>query len=367
MVTTQTLKTAAAWARDGILTALKKGFIPKNLQDNYSNVIPRQEFCWMALMFIEFALGKDIDEILTERGLVRDSNAFSDTSDPYILAAFALGVTNGTQAPTETQPGIFTPNGKFTRQEAATMLMRVCEAIGMNIANPAASGFADLNVAGSWARNGIDFARAEEIMLGTSVTPPMFSPGGTFTRQESILTFNRFGPASEIAKIINNRDVVSKAFFTHINSDSKLVAMLNRYNELRNILYDIYLYKGVNTVTWVAVDDFSEDADFSGEWNTPPYYPFTPEQVADAGSRIARCSLYRDFAKRFYDDPVLYPLLKKEGGGSAGMWPQFWSPMYGGAPGEMTSEELAIWGENVAKQLEEFFVLVEDILTRLAV
>jgi len=361
--TGQALETVTVQARGEILCALNKGFVPDDLQGNYSSAITRQEFCKMAVMFMEYALGKTIDEILSERGLTRDSEAFSDTSDPYILAAFALSLTGGTRAPTDTQPGIFTPDGRFSRQEAATMLTRICEAIGMDTGDPPASDFIDINAVAGWARDSVNFVRAYDIMDSTSSARPTFSPGGTLTRQESIIAFNRFGPASEIKKIINDRGVVGKAFLWHISSDLELVSMLDRYNELQCVLYDFYLSKGTGVITYVATaEGFGEDVDFSGEWNIPPYYPFTPDEVADAATRIARNSLYSDFERRFYDDPVIYPLLKKEGGGSAGMWPDYWGPQYISAPPEVKNEELAEWRRNHISQMEEYLELVDNIL-----
>jgi hypothetical protein len=145
----------------------------------------------MAVMFVEFVLEKDIDDILIEQSLSRDYYAFYDTPDPYILAAYALGITNGTRAPTETNPGLFTPDGQFTRQEAATMLMRICRVIGMDISDLPVSDFTDMSEASVWAYDGINFVRANGIMNGTSATMMTFSPKGLYTRQESIVSFDR--------------------------------------------------------------------------------------------------------------------------------------------------------------------------------
>lgn len=185
------LETASQWAWGEIISAYNKGFIPEEVQENYYSIITRREFCRMAVMFVEYTFNKHINDILAERGLSRNLGVFSDTSDPYILAASALGITNGTKAPTETQPGTFTPDGQFSRQEAATMLMRTCKAIGMDIENPPVSDFTDLYAAYTWAQDGINFVRARGIMQGTSTTSPVFNPRGTYTRQESIITFDR--------------------------------------------------------------------------------------------------------------------------------------------------------------------------------
>ena len=186
-----TSNVASKWARAEIISAIVKGFVPEEIKDDYTKVITRQEFCRLAVRFVEYALDQDINEVLIDKGLSSNPDSFADTADPYILAAYALGITNGTKSPTDTEPGLFTPDGILSRQEAATMLMRLCRLIGMDVGAPPASDFVDMGAADSWAHDGINFVRANGIMGGTSTTTPTFSPKGTYTRQESIVTFDR--------------------------------------------------------------------------------------------------------------------------------------------------------------------------------
>ncbi|MDR0491144.1 MAG: S-layer homology domain-containing protein, partial [Oscillospiraceae bacterium] len=155
------LDSASTWARDGITAAVEKGFVPTDIQGSYTNVITRQEFCRMAVMWVEYATGKSIDAVLAEQGKSRDTDAFTDTNDPYILAALALGITSGTGV------GRFTPDGQFSREQAATMIMNTCRAIGANVSNPPVPGFTDMGSASSWAVDGINYVRANGIMQGT--------------------------------------------------------------------------------------------------------------------------------------------------------------------------------------------------------
>ena len=185
-----TIAGASEWARDSVTEAIGKGYVPADLQGNYTNVITRAEFCRLAVKWVSYATDKSIDTILSEKGLSRNLNAFSDTKDMDILAAYALGITSGTTAPTGTKPGVFSPDGQFTREQAATMIMNTCKAIGVNIDNPPPSGFADMSAADSWAEKGINFVRANGIMNGTATNPPMFSPKDDYTREQSIVTFN---------------------------------------------------------------------------------------------------------------------------------------------------------------------------------
>ena len=188
---TWNVDSASPWARPEIIGALDKGFVPYEIRGEYQAVITRAEFCKLTTQWVAYRMEKSIDTVLSERNLRRNPQAFTDTYDPDILAAFALGITSGTKAPTDSEPGLFSPNGHFTRQEMATMIMRACKVIGMNIDGTPTADFADMNIADSWAHKGINFVRANNIMGGTNTNTPTFSPKGLCTRQESIVTLDR--------------------------------------------------------------------------------------------------------------------------------------------------------------------------------
>jgi len=177
------LDTAAKWAQDGIQSAYSKGFVPGDLQGNYTAVITRAEFCRMAVNYVEYVTGKHIDSVLTDHGVTTQPDIFTDTNDPDILAAYALGITNGTG------PNTFSPDASFTREQAATMIMNTCKVLGIGQADVPDAGFADMTTVSSWAVDGVNFVKANGIMNGTG--NDNFSPKGTYTRQESIVTFDR--------------------------------------------------------------------------------------------------------------------------------------------------------------------------------
>ena len=181
----ESIDTASGWAKDGITAAIEKGFVPADLQDTYTNIITRAEFCRMAVKWVEYATGKTIDAVLAENGKTRDPNAFTDVTNSDILAAAALGITSGVGN------NRFDPNGQFTRQQAAAMILNTCKVIGADTENPPPSGFSDMHLADGWAHNGINFVRAHGIMSGTG---DGFNPKGIYSRQEAIVTFNNIKP-----------------------------------------------------------------------------------------------------------------------------------------------------------------------------
>ena len=176
------IATASEWARDGIREALNKGIIPAQLQDNYKNVITRYEFCLMAMKYIEYATGKSTELFMAERGIAPVANHFTDTEDPAILAAYAIGVTSGTSVNT------FTPNGLLSREQAATLIMNICRTLGINIDGAPSCGFDDMGSASGWAKGGIDFCVANGIMNG--IGNNKFDPKATYSREQSIVTFD---------------------------------------------------------------------------------------------------------------------------------------------------------------------------------
>jgi hypothetical protein len=129
-IATSNLDTISPWAQAHTTEAIVKGFVPPEIRSNFQDIITRAEFCRMAVKWVEYATDKSIDAILTEKGLTRNPNTFTDTDDPDILAAYALGITSGRGG------GLFDPNGQFSREQAATMIMNTCNAIGWDITAP---------------------------------------------------------------------------------------------------------------------------------------------------------------------------------------------------------------------------------------
>jgi len=190
LIQTANLETASSWAVTGLSSALEKGFIPPELLNNYKSAITRLEFCRMAVKWIEYRTGMSINSVLADRGLTRNINAFTDTRDSSILAAYALGIISGTVAPTPAKPGRFSPDSKLSREQAATMIRNVCRAVNMDVSDVTIVGFEDIESASNWAIDNIHFCYAKGIMSGTSITPRLFSPKATYTREQSIMTFD---------------------------------------------------------------------------------------------------------------------------------------------------------------------------------
>ena len=106
------------------------------------------------------------------------------TNDRPILALYLNGVVNGTNADSTT----FSPEATITRQEAATMLYRLCKALDYQFPRQGAS-FADDGDIADWAREAVGAVAAAGIMNG--VGDDLFDPQGLYTYEQSALTMVR--------------------------------------------------------------------------------------------------------------------------------------------------------------------------------
>ena len=160
------------WAAEPVNSAISLGVVPETLQEKYTQAATRAEFCALAGGLYETADGGEITQRAT----------FTDTTDENVEKMAALGVVNGMG------DGTFNPDRALTRQEAATMLARLAEAMGKPLITQA-STFADTDTISSWARTAVGQVQATNIMNGMGNN--LFAPHGEYTREQSIVTIMR--------------------------------------------------------------------------------------------------------------------------------------------------------------------------------
>ncbi len=159
------------WAEAEVAEAISLGLVPEALQGGYKQNTTRAEFC---------ALAATLYEAL--KGPVTERSGFIDTTDEAVEKMAALGVVNGVGE------GRFDPEGKLTREQAAAMLARLAEALGRPVGEQAAD-FADSADISAWALRAVGQMQAAGVMNGTG--EGCFSPKGTYSREQSILTILR--------------------------------------------------------------------------------------------------------------------------------------------------------------------------------
>lgn len=176
------------WAQEDIKRAQELSLIPDDLAIYYQKNITRQEFCHLAIHFIEVNENCTIEQYLKEKGLTIQKDLYSDTQDYEILAASALGIVNGMEGDT------FQPNSNITREQSAKMLALTGQQLGMENRSDSLF-FADLSSIGMWARPHVGFVVHYGIMNGKNGNK--FAPLDNYTRQEAFVTVLRMYDAMQ--------------------------------------------------------------------------------------------------------------------------------------------------------------------------
>lgn len=176
------LRTAPSqWAQDEVERAIKDGLVPQSLQVNYQTYITREEFCELLGQMLEKRYHCELED-LVER-FDGAETAFSDTENEVVQAIASLGIVSGRG------DGIFDPEGRITRQEAAVMLANTVKMFGTDKIGTAVGRFYDQDSIAAWALNGVTTVSQLGIMSHTGNYE--FSPLGTYSREQAIVTVLR--------------------------------------------------------------------------------------------------------------------------------------------------------------------------------
>ena len=176
--------TCSDYAVDGIKEAYMNYLLPMSISTylkNYSFTTDanRQAFCAYVVQLYSKTTGIAVVDLRSQY----ESNFtdFSDCSNYKVGIASALGIVNGVG------DNKFNPKGNITRQEAATMLMRLGKLLGVEATDEVVK-FNDVSD-NSWAKEGIDYVSSLGIMNG--VGNDNFDPNGLYTHEQTILTMVR--------------------------------------------------------------------------------------------------------------------------------------------------------------------------------
>jgi len=160
------------WAVEQVSAAITAGIVPRNLQSNYTQATTRAEFAALAVALYETVTGHEITGRMT----------FNDTNDINVQKMGYLGVVTGVG------DGNFAPNAQLTREQAAILITRLAATMGQPFPQSSPT-FADNAQISDWALDGVGQLQASGIMGG--VGNNMFSPDGSFTREQSIIAMLR--------------------------------------------------------------------------------------------------------------------------------------------------------------------------------
>jgi hypothetical protein len=176
---------ASDWAVVELEKANEAGLIPDILKGkDLTKSITREEFAELALLLYEKTTDKTVASV--------SENPFTDTTNPQIVKAFSIGITQGTSATT------FSPNELINREQCATMLFRTIKAIEPegDFSIEGVKDFPDQADISSWAVEGTKFMAKLGIIKGDS--NGNFMPKAVTDAQKAV----GYGMASREAAIL---------------------------------------------------------------------------------------------------------------------------------------------------------------------
>ena len=162
----------SSWAETDVNRGISLNIVPADLQQKYSQTTTRAEFCALAVGLYETVTGQIITEHLK----------FDDTNDVNVEKMAAIGVVNGVGN------NKFAPNAELNREQAATVIARLADAIEKPLAKQPPTFFDNSQIS-SWALENVGQMQLSGIMGG--VGNNTFSPKDPYTREQSIVTIMR--------------------------------------------------------------------------------------------------------------------------------------------------------------------------------
>jgi len=192
---------ASEWAKKEINEAISLGIVPNDMQNSYQDNIKRGEFAKISVLFVARHFDMEVAELMDwyisshVDGLggqvVFKEDSFSDIDECeekyYIQCADTMGIVKGRD------DGTFDPEAFITREEAATMLLRVyfCYGGGVKLGpkSEGVDGFYDVEEISSWANTAVRYMYQWDVMKGVSDTH--FAPKLHYTKEQCYITFLR--------------------------------------------------------------------------------------------------------------------------------------------------------------------------------
>ena len=170
----ETVPAPSDWAKDSIDIANAVGITDKSQPYYYHNNITREKFCELIYNFI-ISTNKTITAPVTD--------SFTDTKNEKILMLNGLGIVNGKTA-TE-----FAPDDYLTREEAATIIVRMVNKVVPMAATEMWFEYDDIDEISEWASDSIQTISNLGLMNG--VGNNRFAPKDTYTTEQAIVTLVR--------------------------------------------------------------------------------------------------------------------------------------------------------------------------------
>ena len=181
-----TVPAPSEWAAKDIDYALAVGITENGKDYLYKENITREEFCELIYNLIVLTS----DEITAP---ITDS--FTDTKNDKILMLNGLGIINGKSATK------FAPNDYLTREEAATIIVRMVNKVFPMAATEMWFEYDDINEVSEWASDSIQTISNLGFMNG--VGNNNFAPKDNYTTEQAIVTLVRVLESAGVSELLD--------------------------------------------------------------------------------------------------------------------------------------------------------------------
>ena len=178
------LEGVSPWAKDEVKSAIEAGLVPEDLRQNFTSPVKRGQVAKLFMNLLEKASGRTAFSIMLDNGIFTDvdNKPFTDTDDPDVISANALGIIKGTG------DNKFSPDGLLKRAQITAIINRIAGVMGHDTTGYG-HNFTDITANYAWVDSEIGWSVANGIIKG--VGGNKFNPGGDLTLEQTILIVYR--------------------------------------------------------------------------------------------------------------------------------------------------------------------------------
>ena len=162
----------SSWAQPVLEEAVQEGLVAENLLTDAASPASREDLAALAVGFYSAVTGSQ----LASPAQV----PFQDTQNPQVAIAYELGIMSGVG------DGQFQPEGSVTREQMASVLVRLFRLLGVTFTSPTAQSgiFADEDAIASWARSDVYCLEANGMVAGDEAG--YFHPTSAATKEQIV-------------------------------------------------------------------------------------------------------------------------------------------------------------------------------------
>lgn len=246
------------WAEESVRRAHSLNIADEGRDYDYTAAITREEFCELVFNTIIAAQGS----VTTEE----KPNVFTDTDNSKVIALNRLGIISGK---TDTE---FFPNDALTREEAASIIVRMINAVMPMAVHEVYFMYDDMDQVSDWAADSVQIISNMGFMTG--VGDNKFAPKDIYTVEQSMSSLVRIYESVEkefeydtpLGKIVTDKNGDS-----HVNfavETQATVALTKDASDINGttvtLKTPVTAFTNQTTTEYISFDSFADI--FGGKW-----------------------------------------------------------------------------------------------------